>query len=170
MGPNIGALALNLYCILENNTSEILNRPVGCSSFRGAPSHPRSADLQLRCRRQSRLDPFVFKQHDTACFDEDAFDGHREIHRAALILVSRDRNCFRRLAGDLVAMFASSKGNLIVGFDHPRSASSTAVSSKWPQNANRIRLSGRRLANLTPAPDLAPPTAAIRRTSSAVAL
>ena len=40
---------------------------------------------------------------------------------------------------------------VIVGFDHPRSPSSTAVSSKRPQNANRIRLSGRRLANLTPA-------------------
>jgi MFS family permease len=36
-------------------------------------------------------------------------------------------------------------------FDHPRNASSTAVSSKSPQNANRIRLSGSRVANLTPA-------------------
>jgi len=39
----------------------------------------------------------------------------------------------------------------ILDFDHPRSASSTAVSSKSALNANRIRLSGRRLANATPA-------------------
>src|SRR5262249_36552109 len=40
---------------------------------------------------------------------------------------------------------------ILPSFDHPRSASSNAVISKRPQNANRIGLSGRRLANLTPA-------------------
>jgi hypothetical protein len=42
-------------------------------------------------------------------------------------------------------------------FDHPRSASSTAVISKSPQNASRIRLSGKRLANATPAEIAATP-------------
>jgi hypothetical protein len=63
-------------------------------------------------------------------------------------------------------MLSSSKGNLIVGFDHPRSASSTAVSSKSPQKANRIRLSGSRLANATPAEIAAmPPSASGNPTS-----
>ena len=39
-------------------------------------------------------------------------------------------------------------------------ASSTAVSSKSPQNAKRIRLSGRRLANATPAEIAAMPPSA----------
>jgi hypothetical protein len=56
--------------------------------------------------------------------------------------------------------------DVIVGFDHPRSASSSAVSSKSPQNANRIRLSGSRLANLTPAEIAAmPPSASGNPTS-----
>jgi hypothetical protein len=59
-----------------------------------------------------------------------------------------------------------SKGDLILGVDHPRSASSTAVSSKRPQNANLIRLSGKRLANLTPAEIAAvPPSASGNPTS-----
>jgi hypothetical protein len=58
------------------------------------------------------------------------------------------------------AMLSSSKGNLILGFDHPRSTSSAAVSSKSPQKANRIRLSGRRLANATPAEIAAMPPSA----------
>ena len=54
----------------------------------------------------------------------------------------------------------------IPGFDHPRTASSTAVSSNSPQNANRIRLSGRRLANATPAEIAAmPPIASGNPTS-----
>ena len=54
----------------------------------------------------------------------------------------------------------------VSGFDHARSASSTAVNSKRPQNANRIRLSGRRLANLTPAEIAAmPPIASGNPTS-----
>src|SRR3984893_1404376 len=48
----------------------------------------------------------------------------------------------------------------IPDFDHARSASSTAVSSKSPQNANRIRLSGRRGANATPAEIAAIPPSA----------
>ena len=48
----------------------------------------------------------------------------------------------------------------IPDFDHARSASSTAVSSKSAQNANRIRLSGRRLANATPAEIAAIPPSA----------
>ncbi len=58
------------------------------------------------------------------------------------------------------------ESNLILGFDYPHSASSTAVSSKRPQNANRIRLSGRRLANLTPAEiAMMPPSASGNPTS-----
>jgi hypothetical protein len=64
------------------------------------------------------------------------------------------------------AMLSSSKGDLILGFGHPRSASSTAVSSRSPQNANRIRLSGSRLANATPAEIAAmPPSASGNPTS-----
>jgi len=44
----------------------------------------------------------------------------------------------------VAAMLSSSKRNLILGFDHPRSASSTAVSSKRLQNVNRIRRRGAR--------------------------
>jgi hypothetical protein len=66
----------------------------------------------------------------------------------------------------LAAMLSPSKGNLILGFDHPRSPSSAAVSSKSPQNANRICLSGSRLANLTPAEIAAmPPSASGNPTS-----
>jgi len=54
----------------------------------------------------------------------------------------------------------------VSGFDHASSANSTAVNSKRPQNANRIRLSGRRLANLTPAEIAAmPPIASGNPTS-----
>jgi hypothetical protein len=64
------------------------------------------------------------------------------------------------------AMLSSSKGSLILGFDHPLSASSAAVSSKSPQKANRIRLSGSRLANATPAEIAAmPPSASGNPTS-----
>jgi len=58
--------------------------------------------------------------------------------------------CTENDLGVLPVIVAAMLSNLILGFDQPRSASSTAVSSKRPQNANRIRLSGSRLANLTP--------------------
>ena len=47
-----------------------------------------------------------------------------------------------------------------LGLVHSRSANSTAVINKSPQNANRARLSGRRLANATPAEIAAIPPSA----------
>src|SRR5215469_10337444 len=47
-----------------------------------------------------------------------------------------------------------------LGLVHSRSANSSAVINKSPQNANRARLSGRRLANATPAEIAAIPPSA----------
>jgi hypothetical protein len=85
---------------------------------------------------------------------------------ASPTLVHSHRDRFEVLAVIVAAMLSSSRGNLRLGFDHPRSASSTAVSSNRPQNANRIRLSGSRLANATPAGIAAmPPSASGNPTS-----
>src|SRR5580704_7426859 len=74
---------------------------------------------------------------------------------------SRQKNPQRRRRHPLGGNGAASAFlETIPDFDHPRSASSTAVSSKSAQKANRIRLSGRRLANATPAEIAAIPPSA----------
>ena len=70
------------------------------------------------------------------------------------------------LLGSGCVLLNSELSLIRLGLVHSRRANSTAVINKSPQNANRARLSGRRLANATPAEIAAmPPSASGKPTS-----